>query len=328
MSVGTLSVILPTYNCRSLIIRSLKEASNWLDLADEIIVVDSFSTDGTLELIKQELRHPNLKIISRERGLYESWNEAIRLSRRDWVYISTAGDTIKRSHLQHLIETGCRLQADIVVSNARFLTDDGSPCPTRVWPSRKLIRAFRIMAPTVLPPSTTQYFAFSAYPLAILGSAAANIYRGEHLRARPFPLDHGHSGDAAWMLRYAHETRLCLTPHEGATFLVHNKEAATDPLDCGALLTKEIGNVQRSGDAGEWLRMFVEQELPLVLAGQSLRSRLRQQPNRELPTVTKLGQRAWIHLLLRQQRVRLFFCQLRIRRKIRARMALAPDQRP
>lgn len=324
MSVSTLSVILPTYNCRSLIQRHLNEARSWLGLASEIIVVDSFSTDGTIELIRQELQHPKLTIISRERGLYESWNEAIQVSRSDWIYISTAGDGIKRSHLQHLIETGCRLQADVVVSNARFISEDGRPCPRLVWPARKLMLAFGLKSPIVFHPTAAQYFAFSAYPLAILGSSAANLYRGDHLRARPFPVDHGHGGDTAWMLRYGHETRLCLTPFEGATFCIHGKKAASDLLDYDATLLREISKVQKSGNVSDLLRVFIDQELPIVIACRSLRSRLRQPWNHGLPIAIRLGPWAWANLLLWQQRVKLFFCRSRIRRQIQAGMAQFP----
>jgi hypothetical protein len=189
-----------------------------------------------------------------------------------------------------------------------------------------LIRALGITSPTLLHPSATQYFAFSAYPAAILGSSAANAYRGDHLRVRPFPLDHGHAGDAAWLMRHALETRLCLTPQEGATFLIHNKDAANEPFDHRAALIKEIGLVQESGEVSELLRMFIDQELPLILGYRSLLSRLRQQGNRDLPFMTRMAQRAWTHLLLRQQRIRLVVCRFRIRRRIRAGMASAPDQ--
>ncbi|NBP89881.1 MAG: glycosyltransferase [Opitutae bacterium] len=54
----TLSVVVPTYNCASLIARHIASMQNWLDLADEIIVVDSQSTDGTNELIRQNLNLP------------------------------------------------------------------------------------------------------------------------------------------------------------------------------------------------------------------------------------------------------------------------------
>jgi glycosyltransferase involved in cell wall biosynthesis len=65
----TISVALTTYNCRSLLMPHLRSMEAWLDLADEVIVVDSRSPDDTLELIRAELRHPRLRIIERDRGL-------------------------------------------------------------------------------------------------------------------------------------------------------------------------------------------------------------------------------------------------------------------
>ena len=102
----TISVVLPTYNCRSLLMPHLRSMEAWLDLADEVIVVDSRSTDGTLELIRAELRHPRLRIIERDRGLYQSWNEGIAATTGDWVYVSTAGDLITREQLLHLRAAG------------------------------------------------------------------------------------------------------------------------------------------------------------------------------------------------------------------------------
>ena len=45
----SVSVLLPTYNCAP-IVRATLEAVKW---ADEILVVDSFSTDGTLEICRE-----------------------------------------------------------------------------------------------------------------------------------------------------------------------------------------------------------------------------------------------------------------------------------
>ena len=78
-------MVVPTYNCRYLLIAHLSAMQAWLDLIEEVIVVDSRSTDGTLELIRAELRHPRLRIIERDRGLYASWNEGIAATTGDWV---------------------------------------------------------------------------------------------------------------------------------------------------------------------------------------------------------------------------------------------------
>ncbi|NBV55078.1 MAG: glycosyltransferase, partial [Verrucomicrobia bacterium] len=103
--------------------RHLEAMAKWSDLAHEIIVVDSRSSDGTLELIQAKLRHPRLRIIVRDRGLYESWNEGIAATTGDWIYISTAGDTIEREHLVHLRDLGERAEADVVISAPSFVDE-------------------------------------------------------------------------------------------------------------------------------------------------------------------------------------------------------------
>lgn len=202
----------------------------WLDLAHEVIVVDSRSTDGTLELIRQELHHPGLRIIERDRGLYASWNEGIAATTGDWVYISTAGDLITREQLLHLREVGEALSADAVVSPPDFAYEDGRPARDLGWPPAKLLAAFGQGQPFVIQPEATQFLAFQNCPNALLGSSAADLYRGTHLRARPFPIEYGVAGDTGWIMRYGHETRLALTPRRGSTFCIHEKESKLTPV--------------------------------------------------------------------------------------------------
>ena len=235
-------MVVPTYNCRYLLIAHLSAMQAWLDLIEEVIVVDSRSTDGTLELIRAELRHPRLRIIERDRGLYASWNEGIAATTGDWVYISTAGDTITRDLLLQLREVGEALSADAVVSSPSFTHEDGRPARDLGWPPAKLLAAFGQGQPFVMQPEATQFLAFQFCPQAILGSSAANLYRGAHLRARPFPTEYGVVGDTAWIMRYGHETRLALTPRSGSTFCIHEKESKGTPEQCVELHRRLIGH--------------------------------------------------------------------------------------
>ncbi len=228
----SISVLLPTYNCRHLLERHLASVQAWLDVVDEVIVVDSRSTDGTLEVIRAALQHPRLHFIERDRGLYASWNEGIAATTGDWVYISTAGDLITREQLQHLREVGEALTADVVVSPPAFTHEDGRPHRDLGWPPAKLLTAFGQGRPFVMQPEATQFLAFQNCPNAILGSSAANLYRGTHLRARPFPTEYGVVGDTAWIIRYGHETRLALTPQAGSTFCIHEKDSQLTPEQC------------------------------------------------------------------------------------------------
>ena len=238
----SISVLLPTYNCRPLLGGHLRAMQAWLDLVDEVIVVDSRSTDGTLDLIRAELRHPRLRIIERDRGLYQSWNEGIAATTGEWVYISTAGDLITRDLLLHLREVGDALSADAVVSPPDFAYEDGRPARDLGWPPAKLLAAFGQGQPFVMQPEATQFLAFQFCPQAILGSSAANLYRGEHLRARLFPAEYGVVGDTAWIMRYGHETRLALTPRSGSTFCIHEKESKGTPEQCVELHRRLIGH--------------------------------------------------------------------------------------
>lgn len=242
----TLSVILPTYNCVGLMERHLASMVGWLDLADEVIVVDSRSTDGTIELIRERLRHPGLRIIERDRGLYESWNEGIAATKGEWIYVSTAGDTIERDHLLHLLEIGENGQADVVISPPFFVDEDGAPCKDPGWPPRKIVEASGLKTPFGLTPGAGFLLAFMHFPCAILGSSASNLYRGAHLRERPFPTDFKGAGDSVWILRHAAQSRLFFTPRTGSAFTVHEKEEALCADKMSVLMTKLMSEKARS----------------------------------------------------------------------------------
>lgn len=227
MSLPTISVVLPTFNCLPLMTRHLDAMEQWLDLAHEVIVVDSRSTDGTLDLIRRRLRHPNVRIIERDRGLYASWNEGIAATTGDWIYVSTAGDTIVREQLHRLRRCGEASRADVVISPCTFVDEAGLALPAKARRNPRLHQEMGGRGPVLLPPPVVRHLAFrSAGTHALLGSCASDLFRGDFLRARPFPLDYGTHGDTAWTLRYAHEMRLCVVPEIGSTFCIHAKETA------------------------------------------------------------------------------------------------------
>jgi len=259
----TLSVVVPTYNCAPLMERHLESMAAWADLADEIIVVDSRSTDGTLDLIRSRLRHPNLRIIERDRGLYESWNEGIAATTGDWVYISTAGDTIERDHLLHLLDLGERAAADVVISPPRFVDEAGAACEDQNWPPGKIIADSGRDGPFTLKAEAGFVLTFVHCPSAILGSSASNLYRGDHLRARPFPSEFKGAGDSVWILRHTAQSRLCFTPQAGSTFCVHPKEEEIRDDKLAELVAKVLAEKEAAlaqpGVAGELIQILAEE---------------------------------------------------------------------
>jgi len=82
-----ITAIIPTLNEESFI----EEAIASVSFADEIIVIDSFSTDSTVELVE---RH-QLRIIQRKFDNFSSQkNYAIDLAKHEWIYILDADERV------------------------------------------------------------------------------------------------------------------------------------------------------------------------------------------------------------------------------------------
>jgi hypothetical protein len=322
-----ISVVVPTYNCAPLMARHIESVVKWADLADEIVVVDSRSTDGTLDIIRDRLRHPNLRIIERDRGLYESWNEGIAATFGDWIYISTAGDTIERGHLLHLLDAGERSQADVVISAPDFVDEAGEPADDPSWPPAEVIAGTGCAEPFLLSASAGFLLAFLHFPCAILGSSASNLYRGGHLRARAFPTDFKGAGDSVWILRHAAQSRLCYSPQIGSTFCVHPKEEMACAEKQAALTAKLLAEKAEAlalpGLDGELVRILAE-ERRLLDEVRSIQRERRVIWNARPRTLAGLG--SWIghNMLYLRKRSEL----KGVRRRIRGEFLAASSYQP
>ncbi len=219
----SLSVILPTLNCAEMISAHIQSMEPWLDLADEIIAVDSDSEDGTPDIIRKSIRHPKLRQLNHPRGLYQSWNHAISETTGKWIYLSTIGDSITREQIEHLILAGEALKADVVVSPPKFVFDAQVTMEAPIWPVHRILEFYNIHQPFVICPLAAFVHAAIFSHHSIIGSSASNIYRGEHLRKRPFPTEFQMAGDTSWAIRYALETRFCYTAKVGSVFRFHSE---------------------------------------------------------------------------------------------------------
>ena len=83
-----LSAIIPTYNEED----NIKEAIQAVSFADEIIVIDSFSTDNTVAIVKE---FSNITLLQRKFDDFSSQkNFAINAAAHNWIYILDADERI------------------------------------------------------------------------------------------------------------------------------------------------------------------------------------------------------------------------------------------
>lgn len=231
MQTLPISVLVPTRNSIAQLPRHVELLRDLRSIAQEIVVVDSESTDGSVELLRREL--PQARFLTHPPGLYESWNFGVNACAADFVYISTVGDAISADGLRRLVAAAEKWRADVVVSPPDF-RDEGGRVVEKRWPINTLIDALPIQNECVLEPQATLLFAAAFLRQAILGSSASNLYRRDCLSARPFPTDFGHAGDVGWGLRHAAEARLAIVPEKLAAFVFHPRAKRTVP-DAGAI---------------------------------------------------------------------------------------------
>jgi glycosyltransferase involved in cell wall biosynthesis len=205
----------------------IRQMNAWADLAEEIVVVDSQSADGSLQYIREHLQHPRISMLDHPPGLYASWNFGISRLRTQHAYIATTGDTITREGLQTLVETAEQLRSDVLVSPPEFVDPSGSRVEGMKWPVEELIVALGVKEPRVI--DQWEVFAYAiVYAIGrglngVLGSSASNIYRTEVLQAFPFPEDCGSVGDTFWGLANAFHVKFAISPRCCSTFLLHPK---------------------------------------------------------------------------------------------------------
>src|SRR5712692_7793623 len=102
-----ISVLLPTYNCAA-IVRATLESIKW---ADEILVVDSFSTDGTLE-------------ICREYGARIIQHEYIQSAKqKNWAIPQCAHEWVLQVDTDEVLEPGLREEIASALAGAPAGTD-------------------------------------------------------------------------------------------------------------------------------------------------------------------------------------------------------------
>jgi glycosyltransferase involved in cell wall biosynthesis len=223
----SLAVLIPTRNSAPLLKEHLASMEPWIDVAGEIIVVDSDSRDGTVDLLKAFLPPSRTTWLSHPPGLYQSWNFGIQNVRAEYVYITTVGDSITRPGLEHLLQVAEQFQCDLVLSKPRPINADGQSHLDSPWLIDDILRLRKIVRPQLLSIPDQFLFAVTRLQFALLGSSASNLYSAGCLKQRPFPLDFGTAGDGAWGVQNIFDVKIAVTPECFSTFRHHPKTYST-----------------------------------------------------------------------------------------------------
>ncbi len=137
MPKGKLSVVIITFNE----IDYISDCIESILFADEIIVVDSFSTDGTWEYL---LSHPKIKAIQHP---FENFTRqksfALEQASHDWIYFLDADERVTPALQKEIIETINNKNAADAYWNYRSFMFKNSRLYFSGWQTDKIYRLFK-----------------------------------------------------------------------------------------------------------------------------------------------------------------------------------------
>jgi len=90
--LNKITAIIPTFNEES----NIEEAIDTVSFADEILLIDSFSTDNTITIVKEKF--PHVKILQRKFDDFSTQkNYAIDKASHDWIFLLDADERLTPS---------------------------------------------------------------------------------------------------------------------------------------------------------------------------------------------------------------------------------------
>lgn len=214
------SIVSPVRDCAAAMPAHAAHLRKLAEVASEIIVVDSDSTDGTLDILKRELAGLGVTFLNHPPGLYQSWNHGIAAARQPYCTVASVGDNLPVESLRKLTESMEKFQADVVVSAPLMITDDARPSK-RIWPIHRVIEAAKITEPRLISGASWLAITLGYFPASLISSSAGNLYRTSILQQNPFPTEYGHAGDCAWALQMGRTARWVIDPTVKSYFWVH-----------------------------------------------------------------------------------------------------------
>ena len=214
------SIISPVRNGAEVMTAHAKYLREMAAVADEIIIVDSDSTDGTLEILKRELDGLDVLFLNHPPGLYQSWNHALSQARAPYLTVATVGDPLPAESLERLVTTMERFSADAVISAPEILDDEGRPL-AKEWPIHQLIKSAGIVEAQPIDTAVWMTMALVNYPITLISSSAGNLYRTQMMKDHPFSADFGHTGDSAWALAMSAKAKWVVDPQAKSYFWLH-----------------------------------------------------------------------------------------------------------
>ncbi len=111
------SIIVISLNTKKDFLKTIKSIMNQTFKDKEIIIIDGFSTDGTINKINELKKNFSKVIIEKDKGIYDAMNKGLRLSEGEWILFLNSGDILFNSSTLENIFKKIKFNSEIVFGN-------------------------------------------------------------------------------------------------------------------------------------------------------------------------------------------------------------------
>jgi glycosyltransferase involved in cell wall biosynthesis len=137
MSRKRFSIITPSYNAGCKLEATIQSVLSQKEELFEYIIIDSCSTDGTLNIIRKYAGR--VKYLSEpDRGVYDAMNKGIQIARGDYLYFLGAGDLLRNNVLERVDRVIPRHGRNLLYGNVHLMS--GERISSGEFNKRKLAR--------------------------------------------------------------------------------------------------------------------------------------------------------------------------------------------
>lgn len=157
------SVIVPLYNKRSYIARTVRSVLGQSHADFELVIVDDGSTDGSGEIV-QAFKDPRIRLVRQENGGEgAARNKGMALARHEWLALLDADDVWLSNHLEELQRVITQCPKAGMVANGTVRLPTSSPLPP-IDTDRSA-------------PMYVDYFLSAAKQIGIINSSSACLHK-------------------------------------------------------------------------------------------------------------------------------------------------------
>lgn len=182
-----ITIITSTYNAAVHLPSAIKSIREQTYGNFEWILVDGASTDGTLDILRQNEDVIDYWISEPDKGIYDAWNKGLRLAQGEWVCFLGADDQLLPGAIESMVSCALTSQQPLEFVSGRVkLFQDGKAGRTigRPWSWPKF-RLYMCVAHTGAMHRASYFKQYGEFDASyrISGDYEILLRAGRHLRA-------------------------------------------------------------------------------------------------------------------------------------------------